>query len=71
MSQEKRIELIKQLLEERQELSTKDIMQEFGISQDTARRDIVLLAKRGEVRRTHGGILPLDFGVAYQTFKAV
>lgn len=31
MSQEKRIELIKQLLEERQELSTKDIMQEFGI----------------------------------------
>ena len=47
MSQEKRIELIKQLLEERQELSTKDIMQEFGISQDTARSDIVLLAKRG------------------------
>lgn len=42
----KRIELIKQLLEERQELSTKDIMREFGISQDTARRDIVLLTKR-------------------------
>ena len=32
MSQEKRIELIKQLLEERQELSTKDIMEEFGVS---------------------------------------
>ena len=52
MSQEKRIELIKQLLEERQELSTKDIMEEFGVSQDTARRDIVLLTKRGEVKRT-------------------
>lgn len=62
MSQEKRIALIKQLLEERQELTTKDIMAEFGVSQDTARRDIVLLAKRGEVKRTHGGILPLDFG---------
>jgi DeoR/GlpR family transcriptional regulator of sugar metabolism len=62
MSQEKRIALIKQLLEERQEMTTKDIMEEFGVSQDTARRDIVLLTKRGEVKRTHGGILPLDFG---------
>lgn len=70
MSQEKRIELIKQLLEERQELSTKDIMQEFGISQDTARRDIVLLTKRGEVKRTHGGILPLDFGRSVPNFKS-
>ena len=70
MSQEKRIELIKQLVEERQELSTKDIMQEFGISQDTARRDIVLLAKRGEVRRTHGGILPLDFGRSVPNFQS-
>ena len=43
MSQEKRIELIKQLLEERQELSTKDIMEEFGVSQDTARRDLSLI----------------------------
>ncbi|MCP0887677.1 DeoR/GlpR family DNA-binding transcription regulator [Ligilactobacillus sp. WILCCON 0076] len=70
MSQEKRIELIKQLLEEKQELSTKDIMEEFGISQDTARRDIVLLAKRGEVRRTHGGILPLDFGRSVPNFQS-
>mgnify|MGYP003366560201 CR=1 len=34
MSQEKRIELIKRLLEERQEVTTKDIMIEFGVSQD-------------------------------------
>ena len=46
MIQEKRIELIKQLLEERQELTTKDIMDEFDVSQDTARRDIVLLTER-------------------------
>lgn len=70
MSQEKRIELIKQLLEERQELSTKEIMEEFGISQDTARRDIVLLTKRGEVKRTHGGILPLDFGRSVPNFQS-
>ncbi|KRM07957.1 MAG: DeoR/GlpR family DNA-binding transcription regulator [Liquorilactobacillus ghanensis] len=69
MSQEKRIELIKQLLEERQELTTKDIMSEFGVSQDTARRDIVLLAERGEVKRTHGGILPLDFGNQVLNFQ--
>lgn len=70
MSQEKRIALIKQLLEERQELSTRDIMHEFGVSQDTARRDIVLLTKRGEVRRTHGGILPLDFGRSVPNFQS-
>lgn len=66
----KRIELIKQLLEEKQELTTKDIMSEFGVSQDTARRDIVLLADRGEVKRTHGGILPLDFGNKVPNFQS-
>ena len=70
MSQEKRIELIKQLLEERQELSTRDIMTEFGVSQDTARRDIVLLTKKGEVKRTHGGILPLDFGRSVPNYQS-
>ena len=43
MSQEKRIELIKQLLEERQELSTKHIIQELGNSQDNARLHICIL----------------------------
>ncbi|KRL04584.1 DeoR/GlpR family DNA-binding transcription regulator [Liquorilactobacillus oeni] len=70
MSQEKRVELIKQLLEEKQELTTKDIMSEFGVSQDTARRDIVLLTNRGEVKRTHGGILPLDFGNKVPNFQS-
>ena len=70
LSQEKRIELIKQLLEERQELSTRDIMTEFGVSQDTARRDIVLLTKKGEVKRTHGGILPLDFGRSVPNYQS-
>ena len=70
LSQEKRIELIKQLLAQRQELSTKDIMQEFGVSQDTARRDIVLLTKRGEVKRTHGGILPLNFGRSVPNYQS-
>lgn len=70
MIQEKRIALIKQLLEERQELTTKDIMDEFDVSQDTARRDIVLLTERGEVRRTHGGILPLDFGKSVPNYQS-
>ena len=70
MIQEKRIELIKRLLEERQELTTKDIMDEFDVSQDTARRDIVLLTERGEVRRTHGGILPLDFGRSVPNYQS-
>ncbi|MHC3376947.1 DeoR/GlpR family DNA-binding transcription regulator [Ligilactobacillus equi] len=70
MSQEKRVEMIKKLLIERQGLSTRDIMEKFNVSQDTARRDIVLLTKRGEVKRTHGGILPLDFGRSVPNFQS-
>ena len=41
MYQEERIQQIQQLLEGRKRLSKKEIMEEFQISSDTARRDIL------------------------------
>lgn len=44
------------LLEEKEVLSSQEIMEAFRISRDTARRDIVKLSEKGAVIRTHGGI---------------
>lgn len=48
---------MQQLLEERKKLSKKEIMEEFQISSDTARRDILEFLKTGMAVRTHGGIM--------------
>lgn len=48
---------MQQLLEERKRLSKKEIMEEFQISSDTARRDILEFLKTGMAVRTHGGIM--------------
>lgn len=56
MFQEERLYKILELLGERQSLTTNDIVKEFGVSRDTARRDIVKLSQEGSVLRTHGGI---------------
>lgn len=61
MTQEERLAKIKDLLQEKNRLSTREIMSEFGISFDTARRDIIRLAKTGQATRVHGGII----GVRY------
>lgn len=56
MYQEERIFQILQALKIRNTLSNQDIMSMFGISRDTARRDIVKLVEEGVAVRTHGGI---------------
>lgn len=56
MFQEERLYKILELLEERKSLTTQDIVEEFQISRDTARRDIVKLTNQRSVLRTHGGI---------------
>lgn len=60
MFQEERLYKIVELLEEKKSMTTNDIVEIFGVSRDTARRDVVKLTKEGSVLRTHGGItLPL------------
>ena len=49
MHQNKRMARIKEILAEQKELTTKEIMSEFNISQDTARRDILRLVEKMSV----------------------
>ena len=60
MYQEQRLEKILELLEERKQLSAKEMVDYFKVSKDTIRIDFALLSQRQLVRRTHGGLLPLN-----------
>ncbi|MGX7058933.1 DeoR/GlpR family DNA-binding transcription regulator [Vagococcus humatus] len=61
MNQTNRILKIQDMLNEKGELSTKEIMKVLQVSQDTARRDIVKLVDMGLAIRTHGGVLSLAY----------
>jgi len=59
MYQEERLAAILQYLQKHQRISVQDVVEKFGVSRDTARRDIVKLEESGEILRTRGGaILP-------------
>lgn len=56
MYQEERLLHILEYLNDHQSMSVNEICASFGVSRDTARRDIVKLVEQGAVIRTHGGI---------------
>ncbi|MGM0216666.1 DeoR/GlpR family DNA-binding transcription regulator [Enterococcus sp. AZ109] len=62
MYQEERIQKIQQLLLEKNRLTKNEIMEQFNISSDTARRDILAVTQSGLATRTHGGIMLADTG---------
>lgn len=53
MYQEQRFERISMLLEERGNLSVKEMVDELGVSKDTVRRDFDCLSQRNLAQRTH------------------
>lgn len=57
MTQEERIREIKELLNKRHHLVTRDIADHFNISFDTARRDVLRITSTGQAIRVHGGLL--------------
>lgn len=70
MHREKRLSKIKEILRDKEEISTKEIMSLFSISQDTARRDTIILEERGEARRTHGGLISVDYDHHVPTYTS-
>lgn len=61
MYQEQRLEKILELLNEKGQVSAKEVVEYLGVSRDTIRRDFRILGERQDVQRTHGGlILPKD-----------
>jgi DeoR/GlpR family transcriptional regulator of sugar metabolism len=58
MKQRERLNLIMQILDEKQNASTKYLCKALGISESTVRRDIEFLASiREEVEKVHGGVV--------------
>ncbi len=56
----KRIQNIEELLNQKVELSVKDIAEMLHVSDMTVRRDLDALEELGKIRRTHGGAVLLD-----------
>lgn len=56
---EERHQLILDMLYENGSITTKDIENRFGISYDSAKRDLRILESEGKLRRTHGGAIML------------
>lgn len=58
MNQEERLNRIVEILDRQSMLTVRDLCAMFGISRDTARRDLVLLEEQGRITRTRGGAVP-------------
>ncbi|MFD1774774.1 DeoR/GlpR family DNA-binding transcription regulator [Paenibacillus rhizophilus] len=59
MFQEERINAITDYLNQHQRIDIKEICQQFDVSRDTARRDLLKMEELGLILRTHGGaVLP-------------
>ncbi len=56
---EERHQAILAWLNEKGSITTGDIQEQFGISYDSAKRDLRILEEKGLLKRTHGGALPL------------
>ncbi|MBQ8575864.1 MAG: DeoR/GlpR transcriptional regulator [Clostridia bacterium] len=55
---EERHQEISEILKNNGKITVSEITQKFGISDESARRDLRLLEKRGVCKRTHGGAIP-------------
>jgi DeoR/GlpR family transcriptional regulator of sugar metabolism len=55
---EERHQAILQTIQEKGRISIGEIQENYGVSVDSARRDLRLLEERGLLQRTHGGAIP-------------
>ena len=56
---EERHQAILQIIQEKGRISIGEIQEQYGVSVDSARRDLRLLEEQGLLKRTHGGAIPL------------
>lgn len=61
LSQEQRLEEIKEMLAKKHKLTTHELADHFGIAFDTARRDVLRLTSTGQAARIHGGLMEIKF----------
>lgn len=56
---EERHQKILEVLKQKQSITNQEIQEMFGISYDSAKRDLRLLEEPKITKRTHGGAIPL------------
>jgi len=56
---EERHQAILKIIEENQRISIGEIQDKFGVSVDSARRDLRILEEKALLKRTHGGAIPI------------
>ncbi|WP_058300277.1 DeoR/GlpR family DNA-binding transcription regulator [Gorillibacterium timonense] len=67
MYQEERMNAIVEHLKQHERVGIQEICQQFGVSRDTARRDLLKMEELGLILRTHGGaILPKKTKEVYE-----
>ncbi len=69
MYQEERMELILEYLKKHKRINVETICNLYGVSRDTARRDLVKLEKQGAILRTHGGALLKTLQKDFKNYK--
>lgn len=55
-----RYNIISELLQEKKNIKLNEIVEELGISEATARRDLNFLEKQGKIKRIHGGAVLIE-----------
>ena len=70
MFMEERHAAILEIIAEKGSITTSEIQDRFGISYDSAKRDLRLLEEAGKLRRTHGGAIPLGDLTAFSSRKS-
>lgn len=72
MLSSQRKQRILQILEEEKQVTSSDLSQRFGVSEDSIRRDLRELASESLLQRVHGGALPVSAAIApFETRKSV
>lgn len=66
---EERRRLILEMLRQRRSISVAALEEQFAISPMTARRDLAILAREGQARRTHGGAVLPDTAAHEDSFR--
>ncbi|PTX64802.1 DeoR family transcriptional regulator [Melghirimyces profundicolus] len=69
MYQEERLLAILKLLKEQGRVSVRELCDRFGISRDTARRDLVRLDEQGVILRTRGGAILRKLSGEVKSYK--
>lgn len=69
MNQEERLKQIKELVTAKEFVTSNELLDYFQVSKDTIRRDLLLLAQQGEVKRVHGGVMPIDKTITIPSYS--